>query len=250
MRERSHSYPIFDLAVAYRILRQELAGLGIGEHDRPAIFFCLGHTAEVSGGAARKVAALLQYGLLNQRGSLYGLSPLGLRVQRLAEGDPEFRSALSVCLENPPLFRRILERFRSAGRLPKDLSSTLKDLDITAKASTEAAAVFWRSAVFAGVLAVDGRLIASQDEVVPAASTPDADQIPQEGSEFGEVPMVLGNGRMGLLRLPKDISLDDLPALEEAWISAKRHFNVLPQSTPSEASEPKPGSTLRFPPRR
>ncbi|HXU30284.1 MAG TPA: hypothetical protein VN851_06895 [Thermoanaerobaculia bacterium] len=236
MRERSNAYPIFDLAVAYRILRQDLADLGAGEFDRSTIFSRLGHTAEVSGGAARKVAALVQYGLLDYRGGLYGLSALGLRLQRLKLGDPEFRSATSACLECPTLFRAILERFRSEGRIPQDLAQHLSAFRIMTKASTEAAGVFWRSALFADVLTTDGRLTLSPDPNFAPAPRTKARATPTE--EVRDIPMLLAKGRQGILRIPGNLSREDFLALEDSWRAVKRHLGF-PASINTSSKERK-----------
>src|SRR5690349_8145864 len=108
-RERSTAYPVLDLPTAYRILRRDLSDLGTAELTRDQLAKRLGYQAAVGGLAARKIGALVHYGLLNRRADRYGLSPLGLRLQSLDLDSSEFPSAIRAALERPALFRSLLE---------------------------------------------------------------------------------------------------------------------------------------------
>jgi hypothetical protein len=233
-RERSTAYPVLDLATAYRILRQDLAGLGTAELDRDDIARKLGYQAAWGGLAARKIGALVHYGLLNRRASRYGLSPLGLRLQNLDLGDPEFSSAICAALEHPTLFKALLGRYRELGRLPTNFAQELAKFGITERASADVAAVFRDSALFAGVLDTDElfRSKAMRSTPVSPALKPPQEQesLPEKGrlqessEDWYEFPLLLSNGKTGYLMLPTRMEPDDLVALKDALGSIRKRL--------------------------
>lgn len=258
-RERSAAYPVLDLAAAYRVLRQDLWGLGAVELGRAEMAKRLGYQAAEGGLAARKVGALVQYGILDRRVGRYSLSPLGLRLQALSLGDAEFPSAIRAALEHPTLFKEILRRYQRPGKVPRDLAPELADFGITQRASAQAAEVFRSSALFAGVIDTDGFIQESPEKEVSASvlsQTPGNDRSIEElDEEWDEIPLLLTKKRQGVLRLPRSLEPGDYFALKDAFLAA---YKLLPQHLGLQVSskrrtETKPRSSsspLHFPHRK
>ena len=260
-RERSTAYPVLDLATAYRVLRQDLSSLGAVELDRAEMAKRLGYQGASGGLAARKICALAQYGLLDRRAGLYGLSPLGLRLQVLDIGDTEFPSAIRTALEQPPLFKDILDRYRSAGSVPRDLAEELVDFGITQQASTHAAKVFESSALFAGVLDTDRSFRTGVARIAsvppPPVHTPQSTGFPpSDTQEWDEIPLLLPNRRQGTLKLPRPFSTTDYIALKRAFYLAytalPEHLELQlpPKNSKSTSKSYSSDSPLRFSGRR
>lgn len=234
-RARSTAYPVLDLAAAYRILRQDLAALGSAEFDRDEIAKKIGYHDGLGGLAARKVGALVHYNILVRRGSRYGLSPLGLRLQDLDIRDVEFSSTIRAALEQPTLFRMILDRYRGVGRVPGSLASDLAALGITEKASADAEQIFRNSALFAGVLDTEGVFSSKPIASVAAEVVQNENgKIDTEISNTIEIPLILRKGRLGKLILPQPFSAQDYLTLKNAFLSA---YELLPEHLDIEVPE-------------
>jgi len=236
-RARSTAYPVLDLAAAYRILRQDLAGLGAVELDRDEIARKIGYNDALGGLAARKIGALVHYGLLVRRGARYGLSALGLRLQNLELHDIEFSSAIRAALEHPSLFRMILDRYKNAGRIPHSLAAELAAFGITEKASADAEEVFRNSALFAGVLDTERVLrVSSRSAIEP--STEALRDGGEESSGTVELPLILAKGKKGSLVLPKPFLADDYIALKQAFLALYKllpmHLEIESRNSESE----------------
>jgi len=227
-KERSRAYPAIDLATAYGLLRQPLMGVGTEELERKEVACRLGYATGDGGIAARKIAALAHYGLLERLPlGRYRLSRRGLFVQNLRPENPRLQSALQEILGQPVLFRQLLERYWGADRIPADLPRVLTtEYGITAKASVEAATVFLRSARFAGLLSPEGALASvegdSGEEGLAAAQPR---EVPQLGMDTAATDLpVLSNDRLELrlthrksawLEIPPSMTARDLEILIE-----------------------------------
>ncbi|HEY4594429.1 MAG TPA: hypothetical protein VIJ61_18560 [Thermoanaerobaculia bacterium] len=215
-KERSRSYPVLDLEAAYEILIGRLTALGSSRRDREALAEALGYSSAGGGMAARKISALVQYGMIDYRDGLYELSLRGHRLQGSEAGSEERLSSLQGTLEKPALFRSILSRYRPVGRIPGDLARVLTEqYGITASASEEAEAVFIRSAVFAGVLDAEGRFREAQQSPSPAERAPISPLQPQaEVARKPPFPFPVSEGRSVELVFPPDMTVNDLKILE------------------------------------
>jgi hypothetical protein len=232
-RARSTAYPVLDLASAYRILRQDLAGLGTTELNRHEIAKKIGYNDALGGLAARKIGALAHYGLLVRRGSNYGLSPLGLRLQTLDIHDAEFLSAIRAALEHPSLFRAILDRHRTAGRIPHDFAEEMAAFGITEKASADAVEVFRNSALFAEVLDTEGVFLSEPavapshllQSIQPTESSCYGSDVNKEYERQINIPLLLFNGSKGSLVLPRPFGANEYLALKESFLAV---YKILP----------------------
>jgi len=256
-RARSTAYPVLDLAAAYRILRQDLEDLGAAELDRDEIARKLGYNDALGGLVARKIGALVHYGLLVRRGSRYGLSPLGLRLQNLDIHDTEFPSAIRAALEHPVLFRAILDRHRATGRVPHSLAAELESFGITEKASADAEEVFRSSALFAGVIDTEGTFSSGHASSSPTLPALEEQRIePLSGAQESEgIPLLLPRGKKAFLVLPKSFDGNDYVALKESFLATYRilpgHLEIeIPKrvegNTQGKAKSSESGQTLPF----
>jgi hypothetical protein len=215
-KERSRAYPVLDLEAAYRILVGTLARLGNSRLDREALAETLGYSSAGGGIAARKVSALVQYGLLDYRDNFYELSSRGHRLQSFEIGTEDFLSAARIALEKPSLFRNILSRYHPLGRVPENLAQVLtEDYGITARASEDAEGVFIRSAVFAGVLDAEGRFRKIAENPGPQQQSISSFQSQTEEAPNFPFPLLLGPERFARLAFPPDMSIRDLEILEK-----------------------------------
>ncbi|MFL6193142.1 MAG: hypothetical protein ACJ75H_03135, partial [Thermoanaerobaculia bacterium] len=158
--ERSRLYPILNLGTVHEILTGPLAGLCDSQADRTGLAGLLGYASGDGGLAARKLSALVQFGVLDRHDGVYRISILGTRLQVLRPGTDEFRRAAQAALERPALFRKILDQYRPQGRIPEDLARVLAEgYGITPRASHDAEEVFIRSARFAQAIDGQGRFL-------------------------------------------------------------------------------------------
>ncbi len=216
-KERSRSYPVLDLEMACQALTGKLSRMGSSRLDRDAFAETLGYSSAKGGIAARKVSALVQYGLIEYRDGFYELSARGHRIQSFKVGTQEFLKAARVALEKPPLFRSLLSRYRPLGQIPEDLAKVLAEqYGITARASEDAEGVFVRSAVFAGVLDTEGRFRESPQGPILAERT-SASSVQHQARAERRPPFLfsVSEGRAAALDFPLDISAKDLEILEK-----------------------------------
>lgn len=223
-RERSRSYPVVDLEGALELLGG-LASLEAEKADRKTLTKLLGYTSGSGGVAARKVGALVQYGLIDRHAGSYCLSLRASRLRRASNGSAEYRAAVQATLERPPLFGWILERYRRTGRIPDNLDEVLaREYGVTARASQEAANVFLRSARFADVLDFEGNFVEASSS--PAINTrkpldggkPTTVQAPAASDTpdtwKGRLDLPLTNRRTAWLVFPSILTEEDVEVLE------------------------------------
>jgi hypothetical protein len=146
------------------LLESLTEALGSDLQDRGAIAGAWGYGN--SGVAARKTAALVHFGLLALREGLY--YPTELAKQILEDRDET--ASLKEAFLSPAVFREIILRYESVGKVSQDLADVLTlDLGIQANARDEVVQIFLDSAVYAGVLEADGRFT---DEYFEATGRP------------------------------------------------------------------------------
>lgn len=205
---RSRAHPLIDLKTACGLLRSELAGMG--ELSRGDLASRLGYRRADGGNAARKLAALGHYGLIQRESGAYVLSERGSHMQSLPSDSTVFRRLLRNALEEPVLFRRILEYYIPLGRIPApaELAPVLTGdrFGITRTASTEAAEVFWRSAVFAEVVTNAGDFVEASSE---------GKRVLQQSEDEGKTryPIPLPQRRFAYLEMPAEFDREDISIL-------------------------------------
>ena len=222
MTARSRAYPVESLAAAVGDAATVLDGLGRGRFDRETLAGALGYRSADGGLAARKIAALAQYGLLDRRQGRYRPTELAERAVSPTHA-AERAEALEEAVYNPPLFRDVLGRFEPQGRLPPHLPNVLfRDFGITSVASEKAARVLVESAREAGVVDAEGRFVAGPRRASPVP--PSAERLrerpPADGEPVQRIELTLTGGKMVQIVLPRMLNRRDLEILEkqmEIW---------------------------------
>ena len=221
-RKRSRGNPAIDLRAA----RQLLSILAAEHADRPfsrnAGAEALGYTSGTSGMPARKLAALVHFGLLIRRRGAYQVSPLG--HQLLSTSDlSEVRRARREAFLNPALFREIVSAYQDDGRLPRYFAEALvENFGIAERARRGVAKIFLASGQFAEILNQDGEFVAPRPKTPHSpAATPsplDSSQVSHTSETSpgvdGFMPVLLdGQGRRAWLKMPQQIYHEDIAAL-------------------------------------
>ena len=118
-KHRSPGYPYIDLGDAL-----ERIGM-IYQRDRraftsfDAILEHLGYSAKKrSGTTGRVVAALRQYGLLDEKSGQFRVSDLGFKILNLPEDSPERAKLIKEAALKPPMFRKVGAYYE--GEIPSD----------------------------------------------------------------------------------------------------------------------------------
>ncbi len=148
-RERSTSYPGLTLENAIVAVRQLKVGLGKGPYSREAIAKALGHS-KLTGPAARKVAALGHYGLLQKDGSAYNLSDITLDILNPISENQKNVALIGAALK-PRLFEKLFEQYKGQS-LPTMLYSILIREGVSEVATKEVVSIFTTTFEFVGLL--------------------------------------------------------------------------------------------------
>lgn len=224
-QQRSRSYPVADLKEAVELIRKLLDAVGTGEHERSTLAVALGYSGS-SGGVARQIAALVQYGLLRINKKRYRATSFGLELlTALDDGDEQVAlGILRQCFLSAPLFAEVVEAYRPKGRLPTLLAYTLEsDHGITAAAKHDVAKVLARSGEFAQVFEADGSFTADfRDEARTQHAkqrgiepgTPSNGRTDPREVEMLSIPVLLTGGKIATFHVPKDLTDKDLSIIE------------------------------------
>ena len=154
---RSRAYPVSSLEDAVKDLRTLDQELGRGRHDRNTLAQAIGYKAG-SGLAARRIAALVQYGLVDRYKDEYAFSALADPMLHPVGG--EQGEALRRAFFNVSLFAEVVNQYQEGGRLPRQLATLLyRQHRITSAAKDEVAEILRASACFAGIVDEEGRFL-------------------------------------------------------------------------------------------
>jgi hypothetical protein len=122
-KHRSPNFPAMALADAVQKVRT-IYGQDRRTPTSAAVMLShLGYGKNVSGSAGRVLAALKQYGLLDEVGDNLRVSDAAFRIFSLSDGSPERVTAIKECARKPRIFREVLEEYPDG--LPSD--ATLSD---------------------------------------------------------------------------------------------------------------------------
>lgn len=119
-RQRSPGFPIIPIDEAINrvraIFNQDKRAFTTSE----AILSHLGYKAgaQRSGTAGRVIAALKQYGLLDEKSGQFRVSDLAFKILHLPDDSEERANLISEAALTPPLFQRVLAHYQ--GELPSD----------------------------------------------------------------------------------------------------------------------------------
>lgn len=224
-RQRSKAYPVIDLETAEKVLLQVKKSLGDGPYDRDTIASAMGSKSG-GGSAARKIAALVHYGLMQRKGSEYRISAIGKRLASPISVK-EAQEARIEAFHQPTLFQEVLQRFSGEGHLPKMLSNVLsRDHGISDAAKDDAAESFVSSAKYVGVVNGDLAFTDGDVEVSPKQSgseAADSDARVDDRADIREVAksgkqlfrMSLTGGKQMYWELPDQLNSKDIAIIEK-----------------------------------
>jgi hypothetical protein len=176
-RERSRAYPGAALEECVQLVIKIKRNLGSGKHDRASLAHGMGYS-KLTGSVNPKIAALVYFGFLDKKGALYWLSESSKKVTDPLTDDEKLNE-IRDAFHRPTLFADLLSKFEPDGGIPARLEVHLhRDHGIADNATGKAAEIFRKSAVFAGIMDVDGRFLTSS-----VASCAEDDDIHEELDE-------------------------------------------------------------------
>lgn len=137
--DRSVAYPSVTLSDAIEFTRKLREALGKGPYSREEAAKALGHT-NLTGPAARKVAALVQYGLLERNGNTYSQSQ---RAQDILKplSDESRDAAIQRAAVSPRLFAKLVGKFGGQA-LPSLLQNIIVRDGVSEGAAEEVVRIF------------------------------------------------------------------------------------------------------------
>ncbi len=154
-KDRSVAYPVVSLNEAIDFGTKLRNSLGLGPYSRDEAARALGHS-KLTGPAARKVAALVHYGLLERSGNTYIQSQLSQDIFKPTSNEHK-TAVIRKAAIRPKLFQKICERFGGQA-LPSMLRSILTREGVSENVADEVAQIFTETMRFAELL-VNGVLI-------------------------------------------------------------------------------------------
>lgn len=160
VRSRSVAYPSLTLEKAIELSGKLSRELGKGPYSRDMVARGIGHD-RLSGPAARKVAALVHYGLLDRTGNAYNQSELARHILNPIN-ESEKRLAIIQAIKTPKLYMNFIERFQNQA-LPAMLDNIFIREKITPSVAKEASETFRESLIYSGLLKND--IVINPDEV-------------------------------------------------------------------------------------
>jgi len=154
-KDRSVAYPGVPLSEAIDFTARLRDALGKGPYSRDEAAKALGHS-KLTGPAARKVAALVHYGLLERSGNTYSQSQLSQDILK-PESDTLKNEAIKRAAVRPKLFQKLCRRFEGQA-VPSMLQNILIREGVSEGAANDVVRIFIETMKFAELL-VNGVLI-------------------------------------------------------------------------------------------
>lgn len=149
LKERSVAYPSVTLGDAIDFTTKLREALGKGPYSRNEAAKALGH-AKLSGPAARKVAALVHYGLLVRSGNAYNQTQLAQDII-MPLSDEQKNEAVVKAVRSPRLFEKLIQKYGGQA-LPTMLQNVLVREGVSESAANEVVRIFTESIKHAGLL--------------------------------------------------------------------------------------------------
>jgi len=171
-RDRSVAYPGVALSDAIEFTERLRNSMGKGPYSRDQVAKALGHP-KLSGPAARKVAALVHYGLLERTGNTYSQGQLAQEIY-VPLSEEQKMEAIQRAALTPKLFSMLYTRYAGQA-LPSMLPNIIVRDGVSEGVADEVSKTFVETLTFANLL-VNGVLKKSMsgpgNESQPAKSFP------------------------------------------------------------------------------
>lgn len=173
-KERSRAYPAIPLEEALARIESINKNLGInGQFNRESIAIGMGYTS-LNGASARRVAALVHYGLLSRDKDQYYLSQLAKQyLLPVKDGDKE--KAIREAALSPTLFAEIYESFKGQVIPKQFVNRLIQEFGIQQKVAPDVEKIFKSTVEVAGIMQSNGILSSDTTPVVPQSDTTDLD---------------------------------------------------------------------------
>lgn len=148
-REKSALYPAVSIKDCYEFI-QQIDSLGGKAVSYASILGLLGLTSPTTKSFLSKISACKQYGFLVTGGSTAQLTDLARRILYPTNGELETKKLLIESFSNPPLYSKLIERFRDKAIPPNNQLSNIlmNEYRIIKQVKDNAAECFIESAVF------------------------------------------------------------------------------------------------------
>ena len=154
IRERSRSFPSYTLAESLQNADMVKKNLGGYPSTREDISKAVG-SERISGASAKKIASMVQFGLLRKAGTKYALSELHQKITHPLSTE-EKAAALTEAFLRPSLYSQLIEKLRASGAIPEHLRTILiRDFEVLEVSAELASRVFIESALFVGLVGPD-----------------------------------------------------------------------------------------------
>jgi len=145
--------------------------LGInGQFNRESLAVGMGYTS-LNGASARRVAALVHYGLLNRDKDQYSLSPLA-KQYLLPVNDGDKEAATREAALSPTLFAEIYDTFKGQVIPKQFVNRLIQEFGIQQKAAPDVERIFKATVETAGILRSNG-ILSSETAPTTSSSSPD-----------------------------------------------------------------------------
>lgn len=148
-KDRSVAYPGVPLNEAIDFTAKLRDALGKGPYSRDEAAKALGHS-KLTGPAARKVAALVHYGLLERSGNTYSQSQLSQDILKPVSDELK-NAAIKRAALRPKLFQKLCQKFGGQA-LPSMLQNILMREGVSEGAADEVVRIFTETMKFAELL--------------------------------------------------------------------------------------------------
>lgn len=160
--DRSPAYPSIDLKNAIDLSAKLFDIFSEYEFSREVATEKLGIGKNST--SFRKIAALVQYGLLVRGGNSYKITPLAKDIA-LSTDEPTKQKHLSKAVQKPKIYSQLIIENKGKA-LPVGLDNRLRQLEYSKEGAKSLAGLFRHSIEFAGLLK-NGIVVSSPDESVP-----------------------------------------------------------------------------------
>lgn len=165
---RSVAYPGVALGEAVEFTTRLRTSMGKGPYSREQVAKALGHP-NISGPAARKVAALVHFGLLERAGNAYSQGALAQEIV-VPLSEEQKQAAVRRAAFMPKLFSTLYARYAGQA-LPNMLANIIVRDGVSEGAAKEVVKIFTESMIFAGLL--ENGILKSDASTVETASAHD-----------------------------------------------------------------------------
>jgi hypothetical protein len=193
-KDRSVAYPSITIGDAIDFTTKLREALGKGPYSRDEAAKALGH-AKLSGPAARKVAALVHYGLLERTGNAYNQTKLAQDIIKPLSDDQK-NQAMVTAVRSPRLFEKLLQKYAGQA-LPTMLQNVIIREGVSESAANEVVRLFTESIKFSGLL-VNGVVVQlspiggeeDSNDTNPVTEAPSVNKVPAAiGAQKQSVPV-------------------------------------------------------------